>query len=477
MDTSVNPLITYGVVEPYTQKMITEQGNWSSDGKVYTVNHVIGIGSADGINRIRVSGAKDLIYRWQIPEDQNHHFTLQSAGSASTGFLATPGLGKIILDWEAPSSSQLNDALGYNMYRYTANSNGTFTTPVKINSSLITEDTNPNTTGVSYTDFNVVEGQTYYYKYKILRTSFEETDFSQTISASPLTSLLGDSNGDFDVNVMDLVHDVDYILGNNPTPFIFLAADINADQTINVLDIVGTVDIINVPPPPGGPDNSETSSADMNFYPNNPIGYATFSWEGNDLYVESEHNIGGLQLAFNSNFDYIISPELGTIERLDYIQDNNKIVMLYSFNNASITNGKTKILTRSNALQELNIEKAVVGTTVGKKLTAVFKNNNLNDIVAPLQSDSLEFINMVPNPTDGLITLEYYLPEDMDGATASVYDMIGRLVFQQKLNKTKGLSQTQLELGKLSPANYIVLITAEKNGGIKHIANKKLIIK
>jgi subtilisin family serine protease len=477
MDRTVIPQISYGVIEPFTQKIITEIGTWSTDGKIYTVNHTVGIGAADGINRIRVEGAKDLDNFYIPIENSRFNMLVQSAGSASSGFIATPGLGRIKLDWAAPSSSVLNDALGYNMYRYTANSNGTFTSPVKINSTLIVEDTNPNTTGISYTDFNVVEGRTYYYKYKILRTSFEETDYSQTISAAPLTSLLGDSNGDFNVNVMDLVHDVDYILGNNPTPFIFLAADINADQTINVLDIVGTVDIINVPPPPGGPDNYETSSNDMNFYPNNPIGHATFSWEGNDLYVESEHNIGGLQLAFNTNFEYLISPELSTIERLDYIQDNNKIVMLYSFNNTSITNGKTKILTRLNALQELNIEKAVVGTTVGKKLTAVYKNNNLNDIVAPMQSDSLKFINMVPNPTDDLVTIDYFLPEDMDGATACVYDFIGRLVFKQEINKTKGLSQTQLGLGKLSPANYIVLITAEKNGGIKHIANKKLIIK
>jgi hypothetical protein len=35
----------------------------------------------------------------------------------------------------------------------------------------------------------------------------------------PLTSI-GDGNGDFNVNVMDLVPSVDYILGNNPTPFI-----------------------------------------------------------------------------------------------------------------------------------------------------------------------------------------------------------------------------------------------------------------
>ena len=35
---------------------------------------------------------------------------------------------------------------------------------------------------------------------------------------------LGDSNGDFDVTVLDLVTDVDYILGNVPSPFVFEAA-------------------------------------------------------------------------------------------------------------------------------------------------------------------------------------------------------------------------------------------------------------
>ena len=47
---------------PFTQKIITEEGTWSSDGKIYTVNHEIGIGAADGINRIRVQDAQDLDY-------------------------------------------------------------------------------------------------------------------------------------------------------------------------------------------------------------------------------------------------------------------------------------------------------------------------------------------------------------------------------------------------------------------------------
>ena len=60
MDTLVKPSVSYGVRIPYTQKIISETGAWSSDGKIYTVSHDLNIGAADGINRIRVSGARDL---------------------------------------------------------------------------------------------------------------------------------------------------------------------------------------------------------------------------------------------------------------------------------------------------------------------------------------------------------------------------------------------------------------------------------
>ena len=124
MDTSVNPQISYGVIFPYTQKIISEEGTWSEDGKIYTVTHEVNIGAADGINRIRVQDAQDLDY-FKIPvEDSRFNFLLQSAGSASTGFLAQGGLGKIDLEWAAPSSDELDDVLGYNMYRYQVDTDG-----------------------------------------------------------------------------------------------------------------------------------------------------------------------------------------------------------------------------------------------------------------------------------------------------------------------------------------------------------------
>ena len=50
MDTQIDPLISYGVRQPFTQIRV-EDGSWSSDGKIFTVKHDINIG-ADGINQI-----------------------------------------------------------------------------------------------------------------------------------------------------------------------------------------------------------------------------------------------------------------------------------------------------------------------------------------------------------------------------------------------------------------------------------------
>jgi hypothetical protein len=182
-------------------------------------------------------------------------------------------------------------------------------------------------------------------------------------------------------------------------------------------------------------------------------------------------------MGFNSDFEYVLSEDLPTIEHLDYTQEDSKILMLYSFNNTMIASSKTKILTRQDASQEFDIEQAVVGTTTGAKLNATLNNGTLSTIDAPFQSNKLQFLSLYPNPSKGLVNLEYYLPEQMDQVVVKVYDMLGRLVHIQILENREGISKTPMELSRLKTGNYIVLITANKGGFITNIANKKLIVK
>lgn len=463
MDTSVDPQISYGVREPYNQKIISEQGTWSTDGKIYTVVHDVNIGAADGINRIRVQDARDLDY-FDIPvEDSRFNMLVQSAGSASTGFMATAGLGEITLDWTAPLESDLDDVLGYNMYRYTANEDGTFTDPLKINESLITD--------ITFKDYDVARDTQYFYKYKILRTSFEETDYSNAVSSQLLTAALGDSNGDSSVNVMDVVNTVDYILGNNPTPFVDYATDVNNDSSVNVLDVVGIVDMILNPAVSSVRLNGEP----INYISNAPVGEAELFWRDNDLYVKTDKPILGLQLSFDGDLSFTASELLEGYELNNFMIDDKRVVMAYSFDGFQITPGTHKLLTTTN--KPLDVTAGAMATSYGESIFVLYNQGAISHIDAPLQTDKLEVLAVSPNPSSGLIKLHYYLPEQMDNLSVGVFDLSGRLMWNSSSFKnTKGHARASLDLQKLSTGTYIMMINANRSGETKFNHTAKIVI-
>ncbi len=65
----------------------------------------------------------------------------------------------------------------------------------------------------------------------------------------------------------------------------------------------------------------------------------------------------------------------------------------------------------------------------------------------------------------------------MDVVNMHIYDMQGRLVWSQELGKSSGIISNQLNLNRLSLGNYILSMHAYENGTLKHVANKRLILK
>jgi hypothetical protein len=448
MDVSVAPKLSFGVTIPYNQRQVSEEGTWSADSTVYTVTHDVGIGAADGISRIRVQDAVDN-EGWVIPvEDSRFNMLVQSAGSASAGFLATPGLGKIELNWEAPSEELMEDLLGYNMYRYQVDVDGNQLGDELLNSTLITNE--------SFVDFDVEEGEQYFYRYKILRTSFEETDFSSTVMASPLTALLGDSNGDFAVNVMDVIHDVDYILGMNPQPFIFNAADVNNDLMINVLDVVGTVDII-LNPVTGG--TTVDALAGPNYYPNTPVGEVMLTWENGTLFAESEHAIAGLQLALEGGHEVTFLPALAGMEKLVYQQEGQTVILLFNFANQGFAPGRTELFSIADGQAELDLTRASVANDGGAPLTPVFRSEVLRPTNSPAQNDRTDWLAAFPNPASDAVQLEYCLPRTVEQVELGVYNAQGVLVAQQNgLRNAPGISRHTLDVSSWYSGNYVIVL-------------------
>lgn len=326
MRTNVTPMVAMGVRPPYTQIPIAEEGTWSADSTVYTAYLTItGKTGADGLNRIYVDQAKDN-EGFEIPyENTRFNVNVQAAGSLSTGFMGEAGLGKVTLSWNDVQNS-FDDFLGYNLYRYTDKGD-----TIKVNKQLLDNET------LEYVDYDVVPGTTYCYQYKVITTDLKETDPSNVVAVTPMTSTLGDANGSGKVDVADVITTVNYASGQEPKPFIFEAADVNTDLQIDILDVVGIIRTILNP-------NADVSSMAM--------ATATYTVENGIVYVDSPVDLAGvqIQIATEKGSEVTATGEMEGFEQASsWLSDNDFIYLAYSMSGKTLTAGKHAILNIGNA--------------------------------------------------------------------------------------------------------------------------------
>lgn len=326
MRTSITPMVAMGVRMPYTQIPIAEEGTWSADSLIYTAYLTItGKTGADGLNRIYVDGAKDN-EGFEIPiENTRFNVNVQAAGSLSTGFMGEAGLGKVTLSWNDVQNS-FDDFLGYNLYRYTDKGD-----TIKVNKQLLDNET------LEYVDYDVVPGTTYCYQYKVITTDLKETDPSNVVAVTPMTSTLGDANGSGKVDVADVITTVNYASGQEPKPFIFEAADVNTDLQIDILDVVGIIRTILNP-------NADVNSMAM--------ATATYTVENGIVYVDSPVDLAGvqIQIATEKGSEVTATGEMEGFEQASsWLSDNDFIYLAYSMSGKTLTAGKHAILNIGNA--------------------------------------------------------------------------------------------------------------------------------
>lgn len=325
MNKNVAPQISFGVREPYTQVPVSLNGRWSSDGKIYTASvKITGKTSSDGYNTIYVYGAEDDEF-FEIPyEKTRFHINVQSAGSMATGFSAEAGMGKVNLTWNN-DENDFEDAMGFNVYRYTIDEAGKADT-IRVNDEIVDIET------TAYTDYDVIPGTTYYYLYRVLSTDLQEYDASNVVAVTPLTSTKGDANGSGDVDVADVITTVNYASGQQPKPFIFEAADMNDDQSIDILDVIGIIKQIMNP-------NAEAKPS--------IAAVATYTIEDGVVYVDSPVEIAGvqIQLATSSRKDIRVAEDMKGFEHTSaWLSDNDYLFLGYNMNGKTLTTGKHAIL-------------------------------------------------------------------------------------------------------------------------------------
>lgn len=325
MNKAVIPNVAFGVRSPFNQNAVDEDGSWNEEGTIYTAYKTItGKTQSDGMNRIYVWGAEDDEF-FECPyENWRFRFNIQSAGSLATGFAASAGMGKVNLTWDN-TNNDFDDAMGFNIYRYTIDQEGKNDT-ICINKEIVDIET------TEFTDYDVIPGTTYYYLYRVLSTGLKEYDVSNVVSATPLTSTLGDANGSGDVDVADVISTVNYATGMNPKPFIFEAADMNADKLIDILDVVGIIQKI-LNPVAGVRAMAEAT--------------ATYTIEGGFVYVDSPVELAGvqIQLATDGRQEITVAEDMKGFEQASaWLSDEDYLFMAYNLNGKTLPAGKNAIL-------------------------------------------------------------------------------------------------------------------------------------
>ncbi len=415
MDTMVTPMVAMGVRPPYTQHAIVENGSWNEEGTIYTAYLTIdGTTATDGLNRIYVANAKDDEH-FEIPlENMRFNVQVSSAGSLSNEFMATPGLGKIDLEWNN-NEVDFEVFLGYNMYRYVYDSvltnyhyqsgvgyvYDTVWMPVdsiQLNTELI-QDT-------LFTDYDVVPGQRYYYYYKVLRTNLTESDASLTVTTVPLTSVPGDANGSMAVDVADVVSLVSYLTNGNPQPFIFEAADVNGDGTIDILDIVGVINII----------TNRCGLPDAK-----PVATAYYSIEDGILYVDTPVELGGVQFVLNG----IDSQNIEVLQALEGFEQvkadvsDGTLFMAYSMSGKRLPAGKHALL----CIGESQITTIALSDPEGHNVLAILSGTGVTE------HETLFLEQPYPNPFNGNLTIPFIIGDERaNNVVFTVTNIMGQTV-------------------------------------------------
>ena len=438
MNTSVAPMVAMGVRPPYTQNAIATDGSWNADGTIYTVYLDLDASAVtDGLNRIYVANAEDNEF-FEIPfENKRFNVQVAAAGSMSTGFEATAGIGKVELKWEN-DSTYFNDHLGWNMYRYQKNERGN-TDTILINKEMITDTT--------FTDFDVVPGERYYYYYKTLRTNLTESEASRNVSTVPLTAQPGDANGSLDVNVIDIVTVVSYITGDNPQPFVFGAADVNGDGEIDVMDIVGIINIIT------------SGKCD---YDRNVEETAIYSIVDGILYVDTPVELAGVQVYLNCNENDKIEPlmAMDNFEQVgQFMDDGRYMFMAYSLSGAKLAPGKHAIL-RINGVADL--DDMILADAFGANVLAI-------EETLGVENNEMFFLNAAyPNPFSNSITIPYIIGSNEGEVRLSITNVMGQEVANVTFGRQSRGEYNYEWQPKSDAPTGIYIINMYVNGNMMH---------
>lgn len=173
MDTSVDPMVTYGPDDPYTDYSF--EGSWvSSTEWVGKATIKILINQGQQFLRVKNAVAADDPWLTTGTDWARFDFYIEATGAEALTLQGEGVRGGVYLNWV---QDEYDTLAGYNIYRSETGEDGTFK---KVNSSIIAGNTK------EFTDTTVMCGKKYYYYFTVVDTDLTESRPSNIISSASI---------------------------------------------------------------------------------------------------------------------------------------------------------------------------------------------------------------------------------------------------------------------------------------------------
>jgi hypothetical protein len=185
MDMTVEPFVTFGPSSPHTDFRVLARdenfhqvANGWQDSRTWQGSAWITPMSGDGYHLMRISGAVAADDPWLVSgyDVGRFRFEVRSMEVAAMTLQANGQEGSIHLQWQQDDFDLL---AGYNLYRATS-ATGPWD---KLNTTLIPPGSE------TYIDLAVSPAVPMYYKFSVLSTNFEESDFSNVAMAAAIDTI------------------------------------------------------------------------------------------------------------------------------------------------------------------------------------------------------------------------------------------------------------------------------------------------
>jgi len=344
-----------------------------------------------------------------------------------TGLSTSYGDGWIKPRW---SKNQEADLSGYNLRRGTA----------------LTDTTLPliasNLSDTSYKDRGLTNGVTYYYQVAAVDRSSNESSVSEIVCSKALSYIVGDFNGDQEMNLVDVVSIINYVFkgaeGHEPLE----AGNVNCSEGITITDIVYLINYMFR----GGPDPCicvmPKLLARVQTKAKAIVGLAFSSEDkvetiGVLLEAQVDEEVAGLE------FDLSLDPSRFEVETIKTTSRTEKLGLYYNVESGRVKVGMVDIYgvntllpgegpvleislrqkEKAAAISGLKIDKAIVVNPSAEELEVQILPSKVTKSIPHTFSLAQNY----PNPFNARTVINYSLPKDSE-VKIDIYNILGQRV-------------------------------------------------